>query len=81
MFEALVERLDSHRFHALGDQIADRIVHHRSHDAGAHAEAVRQIRGHVELTAADMNLAFGSLAKRDDPRVQPVDQSAERNKV
>ena len=81
MLEPLVEGLDAHRLHALRDQIPDRIVDHRRHDAGLQSEAVRQVGGDIEFTAADMDLILVRLAKRDDAGVQAMDQSAERHQV
>ena len=77
----LVERLYAHRAHALGDQLADRVIHHRGRDAGFQAETIGQVGGAIELAAADVNLAFGRLAERDDPRVQAVDQRAQRQEI
>ena len=39
VLEMLVERLHAHGAHALGDQIADRIIDHRGGDAGLQAES------------------------------------------
>ncbi len=44
-------------------------------------KAIRQIRGDVELAAAHVDLALGRFAERNDSRVQPVDQRAERQKI
>ena len=76
VLEVLVERLHAHRAHALGDQVADRVIHHRGRDAGVQAEAVGQVGGAVELAAADVDVALGRLAERDDARVQAMDQGA-----
>ncbi len=81
VLELLVEGLHAHCADAFGNQIADRIIDHRGGDARIQAEAIRQIRGTVELTAAHVNLAFGRFAERDDARIQPVDQRTDRNKV
>ena len=81
VLEALVEGRDAHRPHALGDQVADGVVHHRRGDAGLQAEAVGQVGGHVELAAADVDLALGGLAEGDDARVQAMDQRAQRHQV
>ena len=35
----------------------------------------------VELAAADVDLALGGLAERDDARIQAVDQRAERQEI
>ena len=81
VLEVLVEGLDAHRPHALGDQIADRIIHHGGGDAGLQAEAVGQVGGDVELAAADVDLALGGLAERDDARIEAMDQGAEGHEV
>ena len=77
VLEAFIEWLDTHRPHSLGNQFADRIVHHRRRYSGPQAEAVRQIGGDVKLTAADMNLTFGRFAEGNDSRIKAVDQGAE----
>ena len=77
VLEALVERPDAHGAHALGDQVADRIIDHGAGDAGLHPEAVRQIGGDIELAAADVDLALAGLAEGDDARIQTMHQRAE----
>jgi hypothetical protein len=77
VLEALVEGLDAHGLHSLGNQLADRIIDHRGGDTGGQAEAVRQVRGAVEFAAADMDLALGGLAEGDDARVETMDQRAQ----
>ena len=81
VLELFVERFHAHCADALGNQIADGIIHHRAGDAGVEAEAVRQICGDVEFAAADVDVAMRRLAERDDARVEPVDQRAEREKI
>ena len=81
VLEALVERLYAHCPHALGDQIADRVVHHRGGDAGLHAEAIGEIGGAIELAAADVDLALGGLAEGDDSRIEAMNQGAERQEI
>ena len=44
-------------------------------------EAIGQIGGAIELAAANVNLALGRLAKRNDSRVETMNQRAERQKV
>jgi outer membrane cobalamin receptor len=44
-------------------------------------EAIRQVGGAVELAAADVNPAFRRFAKRNDSRVQPVNQGSKGNKI
>jgi hypothetical protein len=73
----LVERLHAHGTHPLGDQIADGIIHHRRRHARLQAKAIRQVGGAVELTTADVDLAFGGLAKRNNPRIEPVNEGAQ----
>ena len=81
VLECFVKGLDAHRFHALGDQIADGIVDHRGRDACLHAEAVGQVGGAVELAAADVDRAVRRFPKRDDPRVEAVDKRADGDKI
>ena len=81
VLEVLIERLHAHRPHALGDQIADGIIHHRGSNPGLHAETVGQVGGAVELSAAHVDLALRCLAERDDPGVQAVYQRAQRDKI
>jgi hypothetical protein len=64
-----------------GDHVADRIVDHRGNDAGSETETVGKICRAVELAAAYMNPAFGCFAERNDARVEPVDECAERDEV
>ncbi len=77
----LVERFHAHRADAFGDQVADGIIHHGGRHPGVQAEAVGQVGGAVELPAADVDLALGRLAEGDDPRVEAMDQRAERDEV
>jgi hypothetical protein len=44
-------------------------------------EAVGQVGGAIELTAADVDLAFGRLAEGNDARVEAMDQRAERDEI
>ena len=77
----LVERRHAHRPHLPGDQLADRVVDHRRGDGGAHAEAVGQVRGAVELAAAHVDRAGAGLAERDDAGIEAMDEGAERQEV
>ena len=79
MLETFVKRLHSHRLHTLGDQIADRIIHHGGDDAGVHPETVGEIGRNIEFAAADVNLAGRRFAKRNDARIQAVHQRTEGN--
>ena len=81
MLEVLVDGLHAHCPHALGNQIAHRIIHHRRNNRGPHPEAIRQVRSHVELAAAHVNLALSRLAKRDDSRIEPMNQCTQREKI
>ena len=40
-----------------------------------------RLAAHVELAAADVDLAFGRLAEGDDAGVETMDQSAEGHKI
>ena len=40
-----------------------------------------RLAAHVELAAADVDLALGRLAERDDARVEAVHQRAERHEI
>ena len=55
VLEVLVEGLDAHGADALVDEIADGVVHHGGGDAGIELEAIGQIRGYIELAAADVD--------------------------
>jgi hypothetical protein len=79
--EALVEGLDAHPPHALGDELPDRIVDHRRGDSRTQAEAVGEVGGGVELAAAHVDDAGMRLAKRDDAGVETVNEGAEREKI
>ena len=81
VLESLVKWLDAHGPHALGDQVADRVIHHGRGDAGLQAEAIRQIGGAVELAAADVDLALGRLAEGNDARIEAMDQRAQGEKI
>jgi hypothetical protein len=56
VLEPLEEGADAHRSHALRDEVADGVVDHRGDDASVHAETVGEIRGAVELAAADVDV-------------------------
>ena len=79
--KVLVKRLDAHSPDALGDQIADRIIDHRRRDAGVQSKAIGEIGRDVELTAADVNLALGRLAKRDDAGIKAMHEGAEGKEI
>ena len=81
VLEFLVERLHAHCPDALGDEVADGIFDQRGGDTGVQAEAIRQVGGTVELAAADMDVAVGGLAERDDARIEAVDERAERQEI
>jgi hypothetical protein len=81
MFESLVKRCHSHRPHAFGDHISDLILDHSRDNSSAEAEAVREVRRDVEFSSAHMYLVLCRLTKRDDSRVETMNQSAEADKV
>ncbi len=80
--EALVERRDAHRPHALGDQVADRVVDHRGGDRPCcRRKQSARLAAHVELAAAHVDRALRRLAEGDDAGVEPVHERAEREEV
>jgi hypothetical protein len=79
--EALVDGANTSGPDAFGDEVADGVVHHGRDDCGVHAEAVRQVGGHVELAAADVDAALGRFAEGDDARIEPVHQRAQGDQV
>ena len=81
VLEELVEWLHAHRFDALGDQIADGIIHHCRGDARLQAKTIGQIRGAVELAAADVNLTLRRFAEWHNARIETMYQRAKRDKI
>ena len=81
VLEVLIERTDAHGLHALGDQVAHRIVHHGGGDARLHAEAVREVGGAIELAAGNVDQALGGLAERDDSGIQAMDECAQGHEI
>ena len=81
VLEVLVERLHAHGADALGNQVADRIVGHGRDDSRLQTKAIGKVGGHIELAATDVNLALRGLAEGDDPRIEPVHQRAQRQKI
>ncbi len=73
VLEVLVEGLDTHGADTLGNEIANGVVGHGGGDGGAESEAVRQVGGHVELAAGDVDLALGGLAEGNDSGVEAMD--------
>src|SRR5207302_661811 len=71
----------AHGLHAFADQVANGIVDHRGGDARPESEAVSEVGGDIEFTAAHVNVALVSLAKGDDAGIEPVDQSTEGKKI
>ena len=45
------------------------------------AETIGEISRHIELAAADMDLAFGGLAEGNDAWIEAVDERAEREEI
>ena len=79
--EMLVKRADAHGANTLVDHIADGVIDHGGDDTGIQAEAVREVRGHVELAAADVNVAVIGLAERNRTGIQAVYESTERHQI
>src|SRR5262245_64171954 len=50
-------------------------------DSGFQTEAIREIGGHVVLAAGDMNIERSRLAKRNDPRIEAMNQCAKGPKA
>ena len=79
--EAFVEGFDAHRADAFVDEFADGVVDHGGGDAGFELEAVGEIGGAVEFTAADVDGALAGFAEGDDARVEAVDEGTEGEEV
>ncbi len=77
MRETLIEWLDAHGLDALGNQMSDGIIHHRSRNTGPQLETVCQVGGHIKFAATDVNPAFNRFVKGNNARVQPVYKCAE----
>ena len=78
VFELFVKRLNPHGTNTFGNQVANGIVDHGRGDTGFHAKTVCQVGGHIEFAPTDMNLTFMCLAEGDNSRIQPMDQSPQR---
>ena len=81
VLEPLVKRRDARLAYPALHQLADRVVDHRGRYAGAQAEAVRQVGGDVVLAAGDVDVERARLAERDHPRIEPVDERPQRQKI
>ena len=81
MLEVLVVRLDPHRADLTLNQLTDRVVDHGGGHAGPHPEAVGEVGGDVILAPRNVDLQGLGLAKRDDPRVEPMHQGTQRQEV
>jgi hypothetical protein len=81
VLEPFVKRRDAGFAHARLHQLADAVVDHGGGDARAQPEAIRQVRGHVVFAAGDVDLKRAGLAEGDQPRVEPVDQRPQAEKV
>ena len=79
--EVFVERLDPHGPDPLGDQVANRIIHHCGGDTGFQSEAIGQIGGDIELSATDVNVTVGRLPERDDSGIKAMHQRAEGQEI
>jgi hypothetical protein len=77
VFELLVKWLNAHCAHAFGNEVADGIINHGAGDTGFQAETIGEIRRHVKLAAADVDVAMRRFAERDDARVQSMDERTE----
>ena len=78
VLKMLVERLNAHGPHALRDQVSDGIIYHRGCHTRLQAKAIRQVGSAIELATTNVNLAFGGLAERNNPRIEPVNKGAQR---
>jgi len=65
MLEHLIEGGHAHGPNPLSDQVANRILDHRGNNAGMQTEAVGEVGGYIEFTAADMDPAIVCLAERN----------------
>ena len=48
---------------------------------GVQAKAIGEIRGHVELAAAYVNGALRGFSKRDDSRIEAMNEGPQRQEV
>src|SRR5262249_6228418 len=78
MLEMFVDGFHSHGTDALGYQVADGIIDHRSRDGSLHLEAIRKVGCDVEFASANVDIAMGCFAKWDDAGIEAMDQRAER---
>src|SRR5438094_5227510 len=81
VLEVLVKRLHAHRPDALGDEIPDRIIHHRAGQPGLQAKAIGEIGRDVELAAADVDVAVRGFVEGDDARIETMNERAEGDKI
>ena len=81
MREEPVERRYPLRPHPFSNQVSDGIVDHGAYDRRLESEAVGEIRGHVELGPAHMNVALSRLPKWDHARIETVVERSKRDKV
>jgi hypothetical protein len=72
---------DTHLPDACFNQFADTIVNHGAGDTGIQAKAVGQSGSDIVLTTGYMDIDAACFAKRDDARIEPVYQGAERQEV
>ena len=77
VLEVFVERCDAHGAHPFCNQMTDGIIHHRRSNAGLEAKTVGQIPRDIEFSPAHVDIAVRRFAKRNDPRVEAVDQGTE----
>src|SRR6185312_13387902 len=81
MRESLEEAFYSHRAHTFGYQLTDGVVDHRRGDAGFKTKTVGEIGCDIKFTAAHVNVALMSFAKRDYTRIETMNQGSQRNKI
>src|SRR6185312_114209 len=81
MRESLEEAFYSHRAHTFGYQLTGGVVDHRRGDAGFKTKTVGENGCDIKFTAAHVNVALMSFAKRDYTRIETMNQGSQRNKI
>ena len=71
----LVKSFDAHLADASLYHLADPIVHHGRRDTGLETKAIRQIRSHVIFATGYVDIETASLAKGNDPWIEPMNES------
>src|SRR6185437_9956750 len=75
MLEMLIEGRNAHCEHTFCHKVADRIIDHSGRQTGFQTKTVGKVGGDVEFASAYVDFALGSLAKRNDPWVQAMNQA------